>query len=299
MKILFTGLPYFGKQLVADLNAFDPSNRYVFCNTYYSKTDQLKFLWHLLSAKKVVSFNGVTSESRALNWALRFKKPLIMQWHGSDVLTAQENHRTGKFTRKYIDAATSYTDAPWLKNELTGLKIDAGILAFKHVSVKNAGAAFPTSDVLAYIAQNDELFYGIDHVISLAKEFPDMQFHVVGTDGKKFGQLPNVQFYGWVSEEKFGALLNTCPVFLRLPKHDGYSLSVLRAIANGNYVIWNYPHPASVLVEDSKEISEKFWEVVLQLRQNNGARNKFGMDWAKEHLDRKKILQAYVQVLLK
>src|SRR5687768_13231124 len=125
MKILFSGLPYFGKKLVQELREIDPANTYVFCNTYYSKKDQLKFLFHLITAKKVVSFNGASSKSGSLDWALRFKKKLIMQWHGSDVLTLRENILgRNNSASKYTQQAISYTDAPWLKSELKELGVE-------------------------------------------------------------------------------------------------------------------------------------------------------------------------------
>lgn len=293
MKILFTGLPYFGKQLVAELNEFDTNNKYIFCDTYYSKLDRIKFLWHLMSAKKVVSFNGVTSESGSLNWALRFKKDLIMQWHGSDVLTAQTNLKNGKFTRKYLDTATSFTDAIWLKDELLKLNIDSQILPFKHVEISENSKIFSTPDVLTYLAKGSEKFYGVDYFLRLADEFPDTIFHVVGSDGKLLPQKKNIHFYGWVSEKEFQQKLDECAVFMRLTEHDGYSLSVLRAVANGNYVLWNNPHPEVNFVSDVNRISEQLRGLIQQIEANKLKRNDAGILWAKKNLNKSAVLKKY------
>jgi hypothetical protein len=298
MKILFTGLPYFGKQLVAELNEIDPKNKYIFCDTYYSKKDQLRFLWHLLSAKKVVSFNGVTSESGSLNWVLRFKRDLIMQWHGSDVLTAQDNVRSGKFTRKYLDKSTSFTDAIWLKDELQKLNIEATILPFKHCDVAQTNATFSSPNALTYLAQGKEKFYGVVDYLKLADDFPDIHFHVAGSDGKSLPQKSNVHYYGWISEIEFLQKLNESAIFLRLTEHDGYSLSVLRAIANGNYVLWNNPHPAVHYLEDRNQISIQFRKIVDRVLENHLERNQAGISWAKDNLDRTKILKNYTQTIL-
>lgn len=294
MKILFTGLPYFGKQLVAELNKFDPANNYIFCDTYYSKKDRIRFLWHLLSAKKVVSFNGATAESGSLNWVLRFKRKLILQWHGSDVLTAQENKISGKFTRKYVDYGKSFTDAPWLMNELKEMNIESTDLQFKFVNSAKNNNPFLSADILTYLGQGSETFYGIEHFLKLADEFKEINFHIVGADGKAIEQKPNVKYYGWVSEDEFEKKLYACAIFMRLTKHDGYSLSVLRAIANGNYVLWNNPHPAAEYVDDISKLAEQLKNCVEKVRSKNFERNTSGIDWAAQNLNREIVLQAYV-----
>ena len=298
MKILFTGLPYFGKQLVAELNAFDAKNTYVFCDTYYSRKDRFLFLWHLLSAKKVVSFNGATSESGSLNWVLRLNKKLIMQWHGSDVLTAQENVKKGIFTRKYVDRAKSFTDASWLKAELERLDIHATELAFKHVAVSGIKKPFQDAAVLTYLAQGSESFYGAEHFLKLADAFPQVQFHVAGTDGKSLAPKKNVQYYGWISEDAFKEKLDTHAIFIRLTEHDGYSLSVMRAVANGNYVLWNNPHAAVTYVADVNKLQEQLHQLQTLINTVNFRRNEAGILWAQKHLDKNTILQKYVTTLL-
>ena len=45
MLVLVNGLPYFSKNIVADLNEFDDENTYVFCNTYESKFAKFKFIF--------------------------------------------------------------------------------------------------------------------------------------------------------------------------------------------------------------------------------------------------------------
>lgn len=298
MKILFTGLPYFGKRLVDELNGFDPENTYVFCDTYYSRKDRLKFLWHLLSAKKVVSFNGATSESGSLNWALKFKREIIMQWHGSDVLSARKNKEKGTFTTKYVNAARSYSDASWLIEELKELNVSATPAMFKHVAVSGLETPFAGPGVFAYIAAGQETFYGLPLLIQLVKAFPEIIFYVAGTNGEESEQLSNINYLGWISEEEFSSYLNQCPVFLRLPEHDGYSLSVLKALANGNYVIWTYPHEQAILATDRENLVHEFQKLNEHLKNCNFVRNKQAMVWAAENLNRKKVLKTYRDILL-
>ncbi|MBI3135916.1 MAG: hypothetical protein HYZ14_14655 [Bacteroidetes bacterium] len=299
MKILFSGLPYFGKKLVQELRETDSENTYLFCDTYYSKKDQLKFLFHLITAKKVVSFNGASSNSGSLNWALRFKKPLIMQWHGSDVLTL----RTNKLGRnnsasKYTQQAKSFTDAVWLQQELQELGVEASILHFKHARPTTSTAPFQTANVVSYLAQNNELFYGIEAIQNLAFHFPQITFHLIGTDGNSMKHFPNIQYHGWVSKDKVTELMNANAIYLRLTAHDGYSLSVLEALANGNYVIWNNPHPCVNFVKDNSSLKLVFEKVLDQVKTAGYARVKANIDWVAEHHSKEKILRNYIRMLI-
>ncbi len=297
MKILFTGLPYFGKRLVAELNVIDPKNKYVFCDTYYSRKDQLRFLWHLLSAKRVVSFNGASSESGSLNWVLRLKKDLIMQWHGSDVLSAKQNLVNGNFTRKYIDASRSYTDAPWLLDELKSLKIDAKILHFKSVELKKKSAPFLSKDVLTYLSKGKELYYGYKALVTLATEFSDTIFHVVGTDGVNLNAPQNIKFYGWVSQIHLEELMDLAPIYLRFCEHDGYSLSVLQALANGNYVIYNNAIPFVNLATSEESLKLILDGIQKSLALSNGKRNNQADSFLLEFHQAKVVLENYSKVL--
>lgn len=297
MKILFTGLPYFGKKLVAELREFDRENTYVFCNTYYSRWDQLKFLFHLLLADRVVSFNGVTDRSRSLDWALRFRKKLIIQWHGSDVLTARSNLASGRYTDRYVRYGQNFTDAPWLRDELKELNISAELRPFKHIDAATDDTPFKSAGVLTYVAQGNETFYGINQINTLAFHFSDVQFHVAGTDGKNCESPANVHFHGWVDPVKMNQLRNENAIFMRLTAHDGYSLSVMEALANGNWVIWNNPHPMVHFFNPGSDLIDQF-EMVYQRVMDNGCRRlKENRQWVVQHLDREKVLAEYVKVL--
>ena len=90
MKVLLIGLKYFSQKLAKELSDFDSSNRYIAFDTYYSKRDLLRFIAHLPSADLVYSIKGTTSKSKVFNLVMKMKKPLIIQWAGTDVLQALE-----------------------------------------------------------------------------------------------------------------------------------------------------------------------------------------------------------------
>jgi len=118
MLVLINGLPHFSKKIAKDLNEFDSDNKYVFYNTYESKWAQLKFIIALPFCGAVISFNGASDQSSSLDWVIKFKKKLIMQWHGTDVKLAVERKTSNTINRKYIDYAKHLASAPWFIDEL-------------------------------------------------------------------------------------------------------------------------------------------------------------------------------------
>ena len=90
MLVLVNGLPLFGQKLASDLNEFDSNNRYVFFNTYYSLWDKILFFLLVPFCRLVISFNGVSDKSGSLDAALFFRKKIVMQWQGTDVLLAKQ-----------------------------------------------------------------------------------------------------------------------------------------------------------------------------------------------------------------
>ena len=67
MLILINGLPLFSKRLANDLNAFDVDSKYIFCDTYNSKLQQLKFLLLLPFADVSKEFKNFPSSKDNLN----------------------------------------------------------------------------------------------------------------------------------------------------------------------------------------------------------------------------------------
>ncbi len=247
MLILVNGLPLFAKQIVEDMNAFQSEHRFVFCNTYYKRLDKLKFFLLMPFASMCISVNGVTDDSAALNWVIQLRKKLILLWSGTDVLLALERNSKQTMSRKYIDYALNATDSALLSSELDQLQIPHVITYFKWLPLESLQKqTYNRIRVLSYVAKGKEDFYGWQTIRQAAIDNPLLDFVLVGTDGKDLSLPHNVTCLGWIDKTKLTQLYKECAIFLRLPKHDGFSLSVLEAIAYGAEVIWTTPMPSYV-----------------------------------------------------
>lgn len=300
MKIVFTGLPFFSKKLVDELSKFDSKNNYYFFNTYYSKIDQIKFILNIINADLVISFNGVTSKSKALDWAILLKKKILMQWHGTDVLLALERTKSKSRLDKYINHSVSFTDTIWLQEELKSININAQILTFKHLSIsEKSNSKFKSKDAVSYIAKGKEEFYGINQLLKLADAFPTTGFHIVGTNGSGFTNKNNVKFYGWLPQQDFKKLRTIHPIFIRLTKHDGCSLSVIEALAEGNEVLWNYPHPKCHLLSSKEDIIQLFSDIQTKVEKHNFKPNALNIQWIRENMNQEIVLRTFINKIEK
>jgi glycosyltransferase involved in cell wall biosynthesis len=299
MKIIFVGLPYFGEKLVADLQQYDPKNKYLFLNTYYSKKDQVKFLLHAPFAQLIVSFNGAYQKSKALDYALFFKKKIYMQWHGSDVLMATKLTKNNKILLKYIATAKSYTDATWLQEELKLIDIHAKLLPFKSLKPISITSQYPEISILTYLGKGKEVFYGWEMILEAIRSFPNIQLYVMGTDGEGLEQLSNITFLGWLKEDEVVEYYKKCPIFVRMTEHDGYSLSIMEALSYGVEVIWNNPHEKTYFADNTNELKDSIRQLADKITSRNLQSNLENQIWIKENLDRDKVLKNYIETITK
>jgi len=294
MRVIITGLPLFGKYLAKGLTKVDKENSYKFYNTYYSKKDKIRFFIAVLFADIVVSCKGVSEKSKALDWALFLKKKILMQWQGTDVLEAINRSRSNSINNKYIVKSTHVTDATWLQEELSSININADLLDYKCLKIPVSINREKQKSVLSYVGKNNEQFYGVKSLVSLAKDNPSIHFDVVGTDGKNCEIQPNILYHGWVSKNKLNELMDKAKLVLRLTEHDGNSLNVMEALLNGNEVIWTCPH-SLVNYYDGNNLQGLFTEVLN--KEWDESRYQNAVEYFRKKHDKKKVLNTFVDKL--
>ncbi len=297
MLVLVNGLPLFAKRLVKDLNSLDKKNTYIFADTYYSYWDKIKFFLLIPFSKIVISFNGVSDHSGSLNWVLKLKKKLVIQWQGTDVSLALERHNNHTINRKYIDASIHFTDASWLKNDLDKFINSVKIVHFKHFYFIKNEIKYKKISVLSYIGKGRESFYGYDELLVTAKNFPEIQFNIIGSNGEGIEKFQNIVFHGWIDETKVNQLMRETPIFVRLTKHDGNSVSVYEALGNGCEVIWSYPNEKCYLATNSDELISVMNDLVLKIKECNFTPNASNFSFVQENFNKEVIIGNYIKVL--
>lgn len=199
---------------------------------------------------------------------------IIYTFIGSDVIRIAEAKRwkrvRAKLGMKMVHQVTVV--APWLKEELKTLGIDSKVLPA--VIVKPQERIWPLPEkftVLSYVPPDRPGFYGWETILRLARDMPDINFEIVGHDGKNLEQADNIRFNGWVNPVI--PYIQKSNVLLRLTEHDGLSRIVIETLSCERHVIWTYTFPFCKSMRATRVRNEKFWNLRKLLPRIMGVRS--------------------------
>ncbi|PHQ90961.1 MAG: hypothetical protein COB42_04145 [Sulfurimonas sp.] len=265
MNIAVIGNNYFGPKIAKELQRYDSLNIYIYYDTNGKTSDKIKFLINIFKIDVVYSFSASISGGGALNIALKFNKKIIQHFIGSDVLSAIEDFNNKKINYDLINRSQYLCIEQHLQEELKTININAItklIIVAELPKVKHP--KLPESFVvLAYIGNNNPIFYGINTIIKLANDFKEIEFRVAGL--KNYPNIPsNVKLLGWVDMNKE---YQNSVVHIRMPQHDGLGFSVLEALSYGLVVFRNYNSP-------HVNYFKNYDDLVMQMREVKNAFNK-------------------------
>ena len=199
-------------------------------------------------------------------------RPVVCHWIGSDVYQFQKNYKKGwegfllrlAVSRRVIK---HLVDSPGLAEELRGSGITADVVRLLPELIEAGMEPLPERfSVVGYWLDVMKDFYGGDIILQLAREFPDIEFRILGTSGKGETAPTNVKFFGFT--EGLSEIYNQSSVLIRIPKHDSLSAMVLEMLARGRYVIYNKKLPGCHFAGDLQEARKALLEI-QQYKQPN------------------------------
>jgi hypothetical protein len=178
--------------------------------------------------------------------------PVVHYWLGSDVFRTVRDHAGGKLRTRVFESIMNdhhLADAPWLAEELAQVGIRSTVM---HIPAPNLRSAEVTPlpeqfSVLTYIPDTRFAFYGGNSIYQAAANLPDIQFVVVGGNGRwARDPLPNLRFMGWQND--LTPFYQESSVVLRIVEHDSIGVTVKEALSFGRHVIYSYPLPHTLHV---------------------------------------------------
>ncbi|MCH2223928.1 MAG: glycosyltransferase [Crocinitomicaceae bacterium] len=281
MKVVIVGLPMFTDRLRNGLSEFDAKSKYIRLDTYGSRMDQLKGLYHIPRADCLFSINGTIKKSKAFDLAFKNNVPVVMNWVGTDVVRSIANFKNGDFLQSYIDNAIHLCEVSWIQEELKEIGINAEILNFACFEKR-----FDTVDieennqltVLSYISETRLEFYGIEAFLNLAQKFPDVQFKIAGAKAESYEPLPsNVKALGWVKD--MNAVFDEAHVCMRYTEHDGLSSFILEALARGKQVLYKNAYDHCLHCPDEEGLESQLRKIKGLFDSGSLGINKKGIDF--------------------
>lgn len=292
-RVLLVGLSLFTRRLEKQIKAFGDERVSVkSLDTYYTRKDKILAFFMIPFCDVVYSINGTTSKSRTFDWAFFWKKRVMFLWAGTDVTKAINNKNRNQ---KYLEKAEHYCEAPWIQEELKQIGVHAEILRFTNFLSKDK-LEYPPLDegvvVFSYISKNREVYYGLNHIIDLAREFPDVKFRVAGTNGENFNFPSNVICLGWCNNmiEEF----KKCHITVRIIEHDGFSNFVLESLFHRKHVLYSNKLKHTLHATDSKSGIAQL-KTLLELANRKELRpNEAGREFVQKELNTQFVLKTLI-----
>jgi len=269
----------------------------VFCDTYSSKWEQLKFLLLLPFYDVVISMNGVTDNSGSMNAVLKNRKKLVLQWMGTDALLGMERLANGTIKRDYIDYAANFVDSSWLMDEVRSLGVQPEMMPIKFIEEKTPVSSYTEISGMTYIAQTRQSFYGINEFCAVAAANPSIPFKLFGVTEPIISLPENIEVMGWVEPAVFQEALRNTPIFIRLAEHEGFPVSVVEATGYGCEVIMRMPFEKALQAKTSDEAIHAFEVAKTRLIARNLEPNHELIDWAKTHFNKQRLMTVYIDKL--
>jgi hypothetical protein len=242
------------------------------------------------------------------------EKKLVVHWIGSDVhnLIAPRNlikKSYGVFLKllisSYSDRILNLTGSAWLKEELETKGIESTVIPVTTISPSKyaspKGDCLRKTDVLTYTQKRRFSFYGSDKILELAGELPEYKFKFLFGDVENLRELPktrleNVTFLPRVPFEEIKETYLDSKCFLRIPVHDGLSLSILESLYFRIQPIWSYsfPHVVTVDRDDKEGIRNELRCILEDFKENES-----GHDYVKKEYSKSKIRENYERIIPK
>ncbi len=293
-KIAIIGNSYFGHILTKQLNEFDDKNRYIFFDTNEKIGDKIKFALSLPSNDVVYSISASISGGGALTLALRFNKKIVQHFIGSDVLTAIEDYKNSRINQKLLNASKFLCEVDWIQKELANISIEADVVSIATYDRNVVPKEFDKFNVLTYISEGKEEFYGISDFIKLAKYFDDVIFKIAGIKSYAKKLPDNIHLLGWVDMDKE---FQECSCYIRNVKHDGLAFSVLEALVYGRVVLYNYKFPYTNYFSTFDELKKKFSELKMNFEKKELGVNYEAIDFIRQEYSKENVLGNLVEIL--
>lgn len=231
---------------------------------------------------------GSIGPGRVFKLANLFNTPVVLHWVGTDVLVAQDYFSKHSEHLQVQSKIVHWAGAPWLADELKQIGINA---QFVPLPLKTVGYFLSQEPpplprqfkILTYIPERRAAFYGWEHILRLAEDFPTLDILVIGARGRFVSSPPpNIHFLGWLHDT--ANIFAECSVVVRMTTHDGYGGTIQEGLSLGRYAIWTYPFPGAFLAKDYVSLRAHIDSLYTLHRRNLLTLNEKGRAYMLQHM---------------
>jgi Glycosyl transferases group 1 len=251
-RVLVHGLVYFG-QMFAELMDGDGWDFRYYPDQGASNLAQMAR--ELAECDLVYQIGGRVSLGPFLRAAHTLRKSkIVMHWVGSDTFEQQQELVEGKSHAWVMGGIQHWAESNWMVREVEALGLECQLIPLPSARVPTRPSPLPEEfSVLVYmpVVDRGEL-YGLDRILSASRALPHIRFVLVGLyDGTIENAPPNLEIHGRISD--LAEFYRRATVVWRPVRHDGLSFMVMEAMGHGRHVMWTYPFPGCIRVDDAED----------------------------------------------
>lgn len=252
----------------------------------------------LLQADLWYQIGGWIWNSRIYGVARKLNLPVVVHWVGTDIVLARQSFEKDEVLFQKTRGVVHWAGAPWLVDELRDLGIESEFVPLPLRLLERSLTIPPPSlpdkfTILSYFSDTRPELYRSDYIIRLSRDFPDIQFLIVGSKGTHLAEkFPNVKFLGWV--DNMYNVYTMATVVVRMTEHDGYGGTVQEGLSMGRYTIWNYPFHGAILAKDYDALHQHLMLLLDLHRKGDLGPNMAGRKYLQENIQPSKLTQDIV-----
>jgi hypothetical protein len=255
-RVLVHGLVYFGRVFADFMNGDGWEFRYYPDKGFRNLAAMIR---ELTACDLVYQLGGRVTRGKFL-WAAHAcgKQRIVMHWLGSDTIDEQREVLAGKADHWVLHHLHHWAESDWMVREVKALGVPCELVPFPSALIPETPTPLPEKfSVLVYVptVERSEL-YGLDRIVRVARELPEVSFELVGLlDGPIPDAPQNVRIHGRIPN--LLDFYRRSSVVWRPVRHDGVSWMVLESLGHGRHVLWTYPFPGCIQVQSASDAREQ------------------------------------------
>ena len=218
----------------------------------------------------------------------KMKKKIIVHWIGTDILNATTKCKSRFIARRYkhlVDVHLAHSSR--MVKELGTINISCRELPLPNFNLYKPRELPPSKNVLIYLPDSAEDFFGKNIIDTIIDSFPDVHFMILPNSGNNYSNKPNVTCVSWAKDME--KIYVDTRVFIRLPIHDGLPSSIIEALSMGRYVIYSHDFPHCEHAASAEEVIMKLPKLLESSSANIEGSNYVHGKYDKNELKRQLI----------
>lgn len=207
------------------------------------------------------------------------RQKIVMHWVGSDAKNCRPISLKGKGDPWVMRAPQHWGVSEWIVREVAELGVSCELVPLPAARAPRCPSDMPSRfSALVYVPDSNRSdLYGLDQILSVARELPSVPFELVGLQCGTITDAPkNLRIHGRIGD--LTEFYRNAVVVWRPTRHDGLSQMVMEALGHGRHVLWSYPFPGCLMAENAQDACEHISRLQAEHSRGRLGINRDGVD---------------------